>query len=31
MWAVWHLPLFFAPGVDTNHQSFAFYALQLMA
>ena len=31
IWAAWHLPLFFAPGSDTNHQSFPFYVLQIMA
>jgi membrane protease YdiL (CAAX protease family) len=31
IWAVWHLPLFFAPGTDTNGQSFPLYALQIMA
>jgi hypothetical protein len=31
VWAAWHLPLFFAAGADTYHQSFPFYALQLMA
>lgn len=31
VWAVWHLPLFFAPGADTYHQSFPSFALQLTA
>ena len=31
IWATWHLPLFFAPGTDTNGQSFPFYTLQVMA
>lgn len=31
IWAVWHLPLFFAPGADTNGQSFPLYALQVTA
>lgn len=31
VWAVWHLPLFFAAGADTYHQSFPFYTLQVMA
>jgi len=31
VWAVWHLPLFFARGTDTYHQSFLLYALQLTA
>lgn len=31
IWAVWHLPLFFAPGADTNGQSFPLYVLQVMA
>ncbi|MGH7650663.1 MAG: CPBP family intramembrane glutamic endopeptidase [Gemmatimonadaceae bacterium] len=31
IWAVWHLPLFFAQGADTNHQSFLWYASQIVA
>jgi uncharacterized protein len=31
IWAVWHLPLFFARGADTYRQSFPLYALQLTA
>ncbi|MGH7648058.1 MAG: CPBP family glutamic-type intramembrane protease, partial [Gemmatimonadaceae bacterium] len=31
VWAAWHLPLFFAAGADTYHQSFQLYTLQLMA
>lgn len=31
VWAAWHLPLFFAPGADTNGQSFPLYTLQLVA
>lgn len=31
IWAAWHLPLFFAPGADTNGQSFPFYVLQVTA
>lgn len=31
IWAAWHLPLFFAPGADTNGQSFPLYALQVTA
>ena len=30
-WAVWHLPLFFARGADTQGQSFPMYALQVTA
>lgn len=31
VWATWHLPLFFAPGADTNGQSFPLYTLQVIA
>lgn len=31
IWAAWHLPLFYAPGADTYHQSFPLYALQVTA
>lgn len=31
VWAAWHLPLFFAPGAETNHQSFPFFVLQVTA
>jgi uncharacterized protein len=31
IWATWHLPLFFAPGADTNGQSFPLYVLQATA
>jgi len=31
VWAVWHVPLFYAPGADTYRQSFPLYALQLTA
>jgi membrane protease YdiL (CAAX protease family) len=31
IWAAWHLPLFFAPGADTNGQSFPLYAMQVTA
>jgi len=31
VWAVWHLPLFFASRADPNHQLFAFYVLQVTA
>jgi membrane protease YdiL (CAAX protease family) len=31
IWAMWHLPLFFAAGADTYHQSFPLYALQITA
>ncbi|HKO14831.1 MAG TPA: type II CAAX endopeptidase family protein [Gemmatimonadaceae bacterium] len=31
IWALWHLPLFFAAGADTYQQSFLLYALQVMA
>lgn len=31
VWAAWHLPLFFAAGADTDHQSFLLYALQVTA
>ena len=31
VWAVWHLPFFFIPGVDKYGQSFPFYALQVIA
>jgi membrane protease YdiL (CAAX protease family) len=31
IWALWHLPLFFAPVGDTYHQSFPLYLLQVTA
>ena len=31
IWAFWHLPLFFIPGVDKSGQSFPVYALQVTA
>jgi membrane protease YdiL (CAAX protease family) len=31
VWALWHLPLFFAPAADTYHQSFPLYLLQVTA
>jgi membrane protease YdiL (CAAX protease family) len=31
VWASWHLPLFFAPGADTNGQSFPLYLVQVTA
>jgi len=31
IWAGWHLPLFFVPGVDTFGQSFPVYLLQVTA
>ena len=31
IWAAWHLPLFFAPGADTNGESFPLYVLQVTA
>lgn len=31
VWAVWHLPLFFAPVGDTFGQSFPLYLLQVVA
>ncbi|MEO6222855.1 MAG: CPBP family intramembrane glutamic endopeptidase [Vicinamibacterales bacterium] len=31
VWALWHLPLFFAPAGDTFHQSFPLYLLQVVA
>ena len=31
IWAVWHLPLFFAPVGDTFGQSFPLYLLQVVA
>ena len=31
IWAVWHLPLFFVPGADTNGQSFPLYMAQVIA
>jgi len=30
LWAVWHLPLFFAAGVDKEGQSFVVYALSVI-
>jgi membrane protease YdiL (CAAX protease family) len=31
IWAAWHLPLFFIPGVDKTGQSFPMYAAQVTA
>ena len=31
VWAVWHLPLFFVPGIDNYGQSFAIFTLQVTA
>jgi len=31
MWALWHLPLFFIPGIETTGQSFPLYALGVIA
>lgn len=31
VWAAWHLPLFYAPGADTNGQSFPLYTAQVTA
>jgi membrane protease YdiL (CAAX protease family) len=31
IWAVWHLPLFFIPGIETTGQSFPLYALGVIA
>jgi membrane protease YdiL (CAAX protease family) len=31
VWAIWHLPLFFVPGIDNYGQSFAIFALQVTA
>jgi len=31
IWACWHLPLFFIPGIDKFGQSFPVYALQVTA
>ena len=31
VWATWHLPLFFVPGVDNYGQSFVIFALQVTA
>jgi uncharacterized protein len=31
VWAVWHLPLFFIPGIETTGQSFPLYALGVTA
>jgi hypothetical protein len=31
LWAGWHLPLFFIPGVDKSGQSFPLYLLQVTA
>jgi uncharacterized protein len=31
IWALWHLPLFFAPGADKYGQSFLVYMLQVTA
>ena len=31
IWACWHLPLFFIPGIDKSGQSFPVYVLQVTA
>ena len=31
IWALWHLPLFFIPGLETYRQSFGLYLLQVTA
>ena len=31
VWALWHLPLFFVHGTDTDGQSFVVYAVQVIA
>ena len=31
IWAVWHLPLFFIPGIETTGQSFPLYAIGVTA
>jgi CAAX protease family protein len=31
VWAIWHLPLFFIPGIETTGQSFPLYALGVTA
>ncbi|HEX9219052.1 MAG TPA: CPBP family intramembrane glutamic endopeptidase [Gemmatimonadaceae bacterium] len=31
VWAAWHLPLFFIPGIETTGQSFTLYLLQVTA
>lgn len=31
VWALWHLPLFFVPGIDNYGQSFTIFALQVTA
>jgi uncharacterized protein len=31
IWACWHLPLFFLPGIDKSGQSFPVYVLQVTA
>jgi CAAX protease family protein len=31
VWAVWHLPLFFVPGIDNYGQSLVIFALQVTA
>lgn len=31
IWSAWHLPLFYATGTDTYHQSFPLFALQVTA
>lgn len=31
IWAFWHLPLFFVPGIDKTGQSFPVYVLQVTA
>jgi membrane protease YdiL (CAAX protease family) len=31
IWACWHLPLFFMPGIDKSGQSFPVYVLQVTA
>ena len=31
IWAVWHLPLFFMPGVNQFHMSFVIFAANVIA
>jgi membrane protease YdiL (CAAX protease family) len=31
VWGIWHLPLFFVPGIDNYGQSFVIFALQVTA
>src|SRR5262245_44425240 len=31
LWAIWHLPLFFVPGIDNYGQSFLIFVLQVTA